>query len=90
MAQRRRISLIALYPQGASGIDADLERLADLPRLRGLTRYSVREQGRAGRLPARSRIWTSPPQRSRRGGSTAWSIRNARSKTRRPRRRRCS
>jgi uncharacterized protein (TIGR02118 family) len=45
--QRPRISLLALYPEGATGIESDMDRLAALPHQRSLTRYAVREQGRA-------------------------------------------
>ncbi len=47
--ERGRISLLLLFPEGtdADTIDGTIARAARLPRLRGLTRYRVREQGRA-------------------------------------------
>jgi uncharacterized protein (TIGR02118 family) len=45
-ATRGRISLLALYP-GDGAMADHLSFLRGVPRLRGLTRYHVREQGRA-------------------------------------------
>jgi uncharacterized protein (TIGR02118 family) len=47
--ERARISLILLFPEGhgEKPVADSLQRLVGLPGLRGLTRYRVREQGRA-------------------------------------------
>jgi uncharacterized protein (TIGR02118 family) len=47
--ERGRISLLLLFPEGTEtdSIDGTIARAARLPRLRGLIRYRVREQGRA-------------------------------------------
>ncbi len=47
--ERGRISLLLLFPAGSdpAAIDATIGHAAQLPRLVGLTRYHVRQQGRA-------------------------------------------